>query len=189
MRIGIDIDNVITNTNEYLIEKAKIYNVKNNITNESKENPTSISDMYSWTKESHADFNNKYLRIMNQEVDCKNGARQILRNLKEDGNEIILITRRGNVHYSDCREITINWLEKNKIIYDDLITDVYDKGEECIRNHIDVFIDDEPIHCKQVSEKGIKVFMFDSMFNKQCNDYDRVNNWDELYISIVRNIL
>ena len=43
MRIGIDIDNVITNTDEYLIEKAKLYNSLNNISYRIKENPTSLS--------------------------------------------------------------------------------------------------------------------------------------------------
>ncbi len=181
MRIGIDIDNVITNTDEYLIEKAKLYNSLNNISYRIKENPTSLSDMFSWDKDILMDFENKYLRLMNKEVSCKKDVLSTLNKLKKDGHQIILITRRGKWHYLDCREITIKWMKENNIIYDKLITDVDDKSIVCSSEKIDLFIDDDPTNCMMVSSKGIKTYIFDSLFNRHVHLYERINNWDELF--------
>lgn len=184
MKIGIDIDNVITNTNEYMIEKAKKYNIENNIDTKMKEDAISIKEMFSWTDEINKDFENKYLRQMNKEVSCKKNVQEILFKLKEDGNQIILITRRGKEHYPDCREITLEWLKENKILYDKFISDICEKGKKCVEENIDIFIDDEPLHCNQVRNEGIEVLMFTSIFNKKINKYDRINNWNELYNKI-----
>jgi len=184
MRIGIDIDNVITNTNEYIIKKAKKYNKDNNIEFKEKEDAISVKDMFSWTDEIKKDFENQYLRQMNKEVTCKEEVNEILSKLKEENNEIILITRRGKEHYPDCREITLKWLKENKIIYDKLISDIREKGKKCVEEKIDIFIDDEPLHCNQVKKEGIKVLMFASIFNKKCNEYKRISDWKELYNTI-----
>ncbi len=179
MRIGIDIDNVITNTDEYLIEKAKLYNSLNNISYRIKKNPTSLKDMFGWNENINIDFENKYLRLMNKEVGCKENVVEIFNKLKNDGHQIILITRRGKWHYLDCKEVTIEWLNNNDIIYDKLITDVDDKSIVCLEEKIDLFIDDDPTNCMMVAAKGIKTYVFDALFNKHIHSYERINNWNE----------
>ncbi len=185
MRIGIDIDNVITNTDEYLIEKAKLYNSLNNINFSIKKNPTSLMDMFGWGEDTNIDFENKYLRLMNKEVKCKKNIVEIFNKLKNDGHQIILITRRGKWHYLDCKEVTIEWLNKNDIIYDKLITDVDDKSIMCLEEKIDLFIDD-PTNCMMVSSKGIKTYIFDALFNKHCNGNNiiRCYSWYDIYEKI-----
>lgn len=181
MRIGIDIDNVITNSNEYLIEKAREYNKDNNINVIEKQEPDSIKDMFSWTEEIYRNFNKKYVKSMNTYVKVKEGVIETLKKLKSNGNEIILITRRSEQHYIGCVNITKKWINENKIIYDKLITDVFDKGQKCLEEKIDIMIDDEIFNCDSVNKKGIEVLLYDSIFNKKNNDYQRIYDWNQLY--------
>ena len=51
----------------------------------------------------------------------------------------------------------------------------------CSSEKIDLFIDDDPTNCMMVSSKGIKTYIFDSLFNRHVHLYERINNWDELF--------
>ena len=65
-------------------------------------------------------------------------------------------------------------------IQDKVIADISDKGIVCRDEKIDLFIDDREHHCKSVSEQGIDVLLFTALYNKECNEYKRVNSWIEV---------
>lgn len=56
---------------------------------------------------------------------------EIVKNLKKRGHSIVIFTRRGILE--NGRELTIEWLKKYKIPYDELITD---------KPHFDLLLDD-----------------------------------------------
>ena len=184
MKIGIDIDNVISNSNEYWFLKAKEFKKLKGHTLVIKENATSIADKFGFDKQMYHEYCSHYVRDVNMNVAIKNKAREIIDKLHVDGHKIILITQRNNSHYSDCEEVTKSWLKKHSVYYDSIYFGCEDKGIVARKEILDLFVDDLPRNCENVSKVGIKVIMFDTPFNKSCSLYERVSSWEELYKKI-----
>ena len=45
----------------------------------------------------------------------------------------------------------------------------------------ELFIDDSIKNCTKVSEKGVESLLFDTIYNKECLDFKRFNNWLDIY--------
>ena len=65
--------------------------------------------------------------------------------------------------------------------YDKLFVDLESKKQTAIDEKIDLFIDDSPKHCQEVSKLGIKVIMMDAKYNKNNNEFIHMSNWQEIY--------
>ena len=104
--------------------------------------------------------------------------------LREQSNKIILITARGNIRFPGSEEITFRRLKEHGINYDGIVFNSNDKVKVCKDNNIDIFIDDSPKHCLEVSENlGIPVIGFESVINReemQKNNIRCIRSWDEL---------
>ena len=81
--------------------------------------------------------------------------------------------------------MTIKWLKKYDIEYDKLIlTNAYnhqEKADICIKNNVDIMIDDSINVCLKCSESGIKSLLFNTEYNKNEISFTRVNNWEEIF--------
>ena len=112
--------------------------------------------------------------------------------LREQSNKIILITARGNIRFPGSEEITFRRLKEHGINYDGIVFNCNDKVKVCKDNNIDLFIDDSPKHCLEVSENlGIPVIGFESEINKeemQRNKIRCVSSWDE-FDNILNDVL
>ncbi len=178
MRIGIDIDDVITNTSETI--KKYVMNHKNSeiIQEHMKEimkgNPSN-SEVIEFCMEI-------YLKVF-QEVKLKDNAKEVIQNLLDKGNEIYLITARGEnfEFFRGSEEVTKKFLEDNGIHYNKIIFNAINKAQLCLDNQIDLMIDDSVEHCEDVKNVGIKSIVFTSEVNKNvATTIERVNNWLEL---------
>lgn len=191
MRIGIDIDNVIADFNVGLT-KAYLEHDKqlrgNGIVNTKARYIR--WGMLDWSKKEEEEFYNNNIEKIVINLSVIEGAKDYIDKLKEDGHDIILITGRDNGEYSNPREMTELWLEKNNIYYDKLIlTNAYAGGKfsktaECIENNIDIMIDDSRNVCTELNEAGIKVLIMDTKLNREIKDIERVYNWEEIYNKI-----
>ena len=80
--------------------------------------------------------------------------------------------------------MTKKWLDENNIYYDNLIlTDAYDihaKSLECLKNDIDIMIDDSVRICSDLITSGITTILMDTPYNRKIN-IKRVKNWEEFY--------
>ena len=181
MRIGIDIDDTISNTASYLIEEAFVYDrlykkkgVKDNTAYD-------FCDIFNWTRNDKYDYY-RYIYDNNiHNMPIKPHAREIINKLKKEGHKIYIITRRDSDIYKDPYKESKNWLKKNKVKFDKLIVKAKDKGLACKKLNVDIFIDDLPSNCKRVEEENIKVLMFDTPYNKEEKNYKRVVSWEEIY--------
>ena len=183
MRIGLDIDNVISNFNDELlkeyIEHDKILR-NTGIIDENAYNVT--RGMFDRTKEENDDFYYNNIERIAKKLKPLPQSAEIIRRLRKDGNEIYIISSRDNGEYSNPQEMTENWLRDNKIMYDKLIlTDKGEKGKICKENNIDIMIDDSINNCRDIVEVGIKVFLMETRFNKQTTEFEKVSNWEEIY--------
>ena len=115
MKIGIDIDNVISNFNDTIVE-AYLQHDKQ------LRNTGIINDkakvfrrgMFDWTEEEEKDF--YYSNIEKWANDFKpiKDAEYYIKKLKQDGNEIYIISGRENGEYRNPYKLTEEWLEKTK---------------------------------------------------------------------------
>ncbi len=184
MRLGIDIDNVISNFNEELLKEYLIHDKGLRNSGIINKNAQYIrKGMFDWSEDEEQNFyKNNIERIVNH-LKVKNGAKEYIDKLKNDGNEIFIITGRNNGEYTDPYKMTENWLNKNNIYYDKIIfTNAYqhDKYIVCLENNIDIIIDDSKTMCENCIKNGVKSILMDTPYNKD-SDLERVNNWQEFY--------
>jgi inosine-uridine nucleoside N-ribohydrolase len=187
MRIGIGVDNVISNFNEVLLQEFLIHDkeLKNNgIVNINADYIT--RGMFDWTQEEVDNFYLSNIERIVKKLDVIDGAEEYINKLKQDGHKIYIITGRDNGEYSDLYVMTKEWLNKFNIYYDELIltnaykNDKHGKTEKCLENNIDIMIDDSVHICKDCIEHNITTLLMDTPYNKQ-EEIPRVHNWKEIY--------
>ena len=111
------------------------------------------------------------------------GAKEVLRLLKQEGHELIVITARGGWD-KKMIDITHDRLKENKMdIFDNYYFRIKDKAEICKNENIDVMIDDSFENCKSISESKIKTIYFkDAPSYNLENEYVKtLYNWGEVY--------
>lgn len=183
MRIGLDIDNVITNFDKTILEEFK--KEDKNKRNSGIVNPKGrhIEYMFDWTKEEAEEFFCNNMEKLAEILEPREDAKIYMEKLIADGHELFLISNRVYPHYKNPKEVTINWLKKYKIPYTKLIlSKEADKSLECIENKIDILFDDSINNCKAVLKNGIHSCIMGTIQNKNYkSDFERVENWQELY--------
>ena len=184
MKIGIDIDNVISNFNDELLKEYIIHDKEingNGIVNKNEY----IRSMFDWKKEDEINFYKENIERIAINLKPIKDSVKYINKLKEIGCKIYIITGRDNGDYSDPYSMTFNWLKKYNIYYDELfIVDSYNshtKTEICLKNNIDIMIDDSKRMCEDIKRHGITVFLMDTPYNRDTNEFIRVNTWKEIY--------
>lgn len=178
MKIGIDIDDVITNTSE----KIEEYVVKDNNREKLQKHMKDIMKGTPSDPEVIKFCMENYLRVF-QKVKSKNNVNKVIQNLLNQGNEIYLITARGENFdfFKGSEKVTKKFLEDNHIKYTKIVFNAINKVQICLDNNIDVMIDDSIEHCEDIKKAGIKSILFTSIVNKTTpTTVERVNNWLEL---------
>lgn len=184
MRIGLDIDNVILNTDEVLLEMFKEedkHKRNNGIVNIDAD--YIMSSMFDWTKEEIDDFlENNMEEIAKSLIPLKN-AKKYMDLLIKEGHELYLISNRAYPQYKNPLKTTQDSLLKNGINYTKLIlTDTNDKSREVLENKIDIFVDDRASNCMKIMKHNVPCILFRTIYERRTfSNLDSANDWDELY--------
>lgn len=186
MKIAIDLDNVIANFDDVLLDEYLEHDKELRNTGIINENADYIGKgMFDWTDEEEKSFYYSNIERMANELEPIKDAPSYIKKLKEDGNEIYIISGRDNGEYTNPYEDTKNWLNKYGIEYDKLIlTNAYqkhEKAEECLKHNISVLIDDSPKTCMEAMKRNIKVYTMNTRFNQKVQGLNRVSTWEEIY--------
>ena len=184
MRIGIDIDNVLSNFDEVLLNDY--INHDKNLRNKGIiNNNVYIRKMFDWSEAEEKQYYEKNIERLANLFEPIKDCSKFIKKLKNNGNYICIISGRNNGEYSDPYNMTIKWLKKYDIIYDKLIlTNAYnyeEKANFCIENDIDIMIDDSVNVCLKCSENNIKSLLFNTEYNKNETRFTRVNSWEEIF--------
>lgn len=174
MKIGIDIDDTLTDTKSL----QKVYwgeyvqNHKSNIYDKNiPDNINHFGDPYI------DEFWNLYReRLFFPNI--KEYASDIIKQLRRDKHIIYIITSRHKSDYKNLINDLENMFKTNDIEYDKIVTDVKDKGLFLAKNDIDILIDDDIRHCKSVINYGKSAILFNNLPN--YNDY-MTDDWREIY--------
>ena len=184
MRIGIDIDNVISNFDEVLKKEFLEHDKALRNTGIVDDNLYITSGMFDWSKEEIRDFYYPNVERIAKSLSLIDGSKEYIDKLKSDGHFIYIITGRDNGEYSNPFEMTKEWLNKNNIYYDELIftngKDKKSKARACLENNIDIMIDDSVSMCKSCLDNGIVSLLMDKPCNRSSN-ITRVYNWKDIY--------
>lgn len=193
MRIGIDIDGVLTDIEQWQLDYgSKFYFEKygKEIQNNEGYETTEIFKVDSKLDD---EFWTEYFKDYSINVDVRKLASEVIKKLKQDGNEIYIITARGSflshsanvMLFEENKNIVLEWLRKNEIEYDKIIFSPEDKLSICLENNIDVMIEDKVDNINKISTR-IPVICFHARYNKNCkgNNIFRCYSWYDIYSKI-----
>lgn len=189
MRIGIDIDDTTVNLVEAMLKYAEIFDAETlgrkgcNGNFGLIQNRYYLEALYGWTQEEKGQFFNEFYKNTLEECKPLPKAPEIIRKLKEQGNEIFFITARlNNIPNCDTESITKKMLNENNIPFDKLMINSRNKLQICKENAIEIFIEDSYETCQELEENGIKTFLMTTKMNKDINNgtIERVKDWNEI---------
>ena len=191
MNLGIDIDDTIANTYDVLFKYVQEYTMDDIVTDREKTNRDMIVQMYrtnfrNGDKKQDKEFFNRYYEKTVLKVKPKINAIENIKKLKEEGNQIYLITARFPSEKFNIEELTKGWLKKYDIPYDKLILNSENKVITAKEHCIDIFVDDNIKNCTEMAKVGIKTYIMDTIVNKDFIDenIERVYSWSQLYQKI-----
>lgn len=180
MRIGIDIDDTITNTWEYMIPTyEKVFHLNGEYLKKSIPYYYSLKDKISITTDEYFDIMRPYYDTLCQTIPLKENVKEVIDTIHALGHNIIFITSRGK-SYTEPYQLTKEYLDSFHIHYDKLIVRAHNKDEVCLKEKIDLFIDDSIKHCKKVSKTGIEVLMIETPYNKDIKEFKHFKTWKEI---------
>ncbi len=175
MKYGFDLDDTLSDTMMLLNQFAKKFDVEE-LKGDGifKIEPGECKDYYyfadalNWDKQNIADFFKKYYIDIIKNIVAKPGAKEFLQDLKENGNEIYIITARRERDDNLIEEITKDWLSKNDLLYDYLFINIKNKAEIVNKFKIDIFVDDSYNNCLEVSnETEAQVYLIENVYNEK----------------------
>ena len=191
MNLGIDIDDTIANTYDVLLKYLQEYTRDDIVIDREKANRDILAQMYHTNFRNGGDkqdkeFFNRYYEKTVLKVETKIDAVESIKKLKEEGNQIFLITARFPSNKFNIEELTKDWLKKYGIQYDKLILNSENKVITAKEHCIDIFVDDNIKNCTDMAKAGIKTYIMDSNVNKDFKDenIERVYSWSQLYQKI-----
>ena len=188
MNIGIDIDGVLTNDDDYLIDTITKYVYENNL--EGLKRPYEYEyRKANWNRSILDDYREKYFWDYCQKEPARKYASEVIKKLKDEGNNIYIITSRhftieNTKEGERSRKIVKDWLKKNEIIYDELYFSP-DKTKEIDRLKIDIMMEDSP-ETIPTFVKHTHIFCYDCRYNRnlELENMTRVFSWYDIYSKI-----
>ena len=177
MVIGVDIDDTFVQTNKRALEIIKRENIIENV-----DYYEQLSDL--------SGFIHNYFKEIVHTAEIFEGAKEVLEWIRNDGNKIIFISSRAYQSGADTEEDTLEYLKHNGVEYDAIYLRTPDKLDICLKEHIDIFIDDKEKTLKPLNDAGIRCIKMTSHENGE-SEFETVSNWYEiskLILSLNKNI-
>lgn len=191
MKIGIDVDGVILDYERMLKTYSELYDFielkKDGMVNR---NEHYIRNRYSWTAEERLNFIDKYFVELTKKTSFVAGANDVIKMLKNDGHELIVISARGINAGEAMKDEVIKKFNEEGLVFDKYYWKQEDKLEVAKKEKIDIMIDDYYEVCKKLSQNKIKTIYFrdKEMKKLEQNEYlKEVSNWGEIY-RIIKNM-
>lgn len=185
MKIMLDLDGVVYNSENFVRSMAEIFDITNCGGNGIKnKNKFCLYKCYDWNQEQIRLFESIVYPIACYNCELMPCAKEVIEKLKQT-NDIVVITKRG---YFGSEEIELS----NKKLYEDGLefSEIYynqeNKTIKCTELNIEIAIEDNYEHIQALSEKGIFCIYFrDSSQPKiEKGGVVEVHNWGEVYRAV-----
>lgn len=185
MRIGIDIDGVLTDVIRYACDYGSKYFFEKYGRLDININAWSLKDMFNVTDEEDKECWLVLVKNYSINEPARPFAAEIIRKIREENNEIYIITARGASKCDDedgeMNDILTSWLKNNDIEYDKLIVSS-DKLEICKKYNIDLMVEDKTENINIISNE-LPVICFHENHNKNLDGENvyRAHSWYDVY--------
>lgn len=190
MKIGIDIDGVLTDIEEWQFAYASKFYYQAYGKEMRQYKAYDTAEMFQQTKEKDTLFWKEYLEDYVTNYPARLFASEVLEKLKEQGDELYIITARvygkeKTDRGEKMRKIVRDWLSQYHIPYNHLLFTEGDKKEICLREKIEVMIEDSPQNIESLSQE-IPVICYHAEYNEQCigNNIITCYSWYDIYAKI-----
>lgn len=187
MRIGVDIDGVLNDIGEWHYSCGFKFCIENNIDRGFNPYKYMMEEQFGLTDEENYRFWKEYIFDLMVSIPTRPYAAKVLGLLREMGHEIVILTARDNRYLTNQYEDTMNfyveeWLNKNNIPYDEIIAGPGRKKDKCIKNNIDIMVEDKASNVVSISDV-IPVLCFDAPYNLDVDKENviRVYSWYQIY--------
>lgn len=183
MVIGVDLDDTMTNSSDVFLKYAMQYNYEKKIDFIIQNDILDQTKAFGWNKENMKEFRKNYLKKILDEAEANIDCVKVINKIHDRGDEVIIITARSEMELEGVTELTKRWLTKNNVKYDKLIMNSKYKEEDCEKNNVSIFIDDNVLNCEKVYKKlEIPTFIFTTRYNKneKGDGLYRILDWKEL---------
>ncbi|HWP97495.1 MAG TPA: hypothetical protein VN426_11675 [Syntrophomonadaceae bacterium] len=185
MRIGIDIDNTITETTEIIMAYARKYGERHQLNTEPDYREYYIEDAFGWPRETADAFLNGCLLDIYRDVKPKPGALNTMREINHC-HSLILITSR-NRFFPGIETATREWLARYEIPFESLVMNStanmhhFSKVQACQENRVEVMVEDHHELAFELSQH-VPVLLFDYPYNRHIHSPNicRVKTWEEV---------
>ena len=126
MKIGIDIDGVLTDEHTYVLDNGTKYFSENNISYIVNRNVYDSEEIFGVSEDEYNNFWKEYIFEYSKNISIRRYAADIIKKLKEKGNEIFIITSRSFTTYENENKVRMQrlvkeWLKTNSVLYDKII--------------------------------------------------------------------
>ena len=187
MKIAIDLDETLLTSNSVLYKVLTKIQTPSKVNSKLKFKPVARYGEVNvgWRKFLLSIFNpQKYYEIKD--------AISTINKLKEEGNQIILLTSRPH-GFKPMRNLTLQWLEQNNVNYDTLVFGCVNKAMFCQVFNVDAIVDDKTKTCINSSLLGVNAIniLKDSKATdaikqkyKDNPNYYVAHSWKSIYLLI-----
>lgn len=173
-RIGIDIADTIIDVWPYLMKEAQIFNESHSNNLKKLESGLYLpEDIYGWNDDEKKEFWLNVGQEITFSAPIRDGVQETLEYFKNLDYLIYFVTAKSNDAYVNLEENIVKMLEKNNIPYDEIYTQVTDKGKFCYEHSIDYLIDDSFNNCLGATNYGKTGILMSNIYNR---DREMVEN-------------
>lgn len=183
MNIGIDIDGVILDTENWFRSMSHIYD--KHINGGGVVNPTAVKTQkrMAWNQEQTKGFIEDCMFYGMKKAPLMPCCKYVIEKLKEMGHRLVVITARGSNYSEEEIKIAKDVFDEYDLKFDKVYFNVQNKLPVCLEENIDYMIDDSFDNVTYLSEAGVKCLYFRDYGSIDVNN-DKVidvSNWGEIY--------
>lgn len=175
MRIGVDIDGVISDSYTVWLGELNQYYGKNISVLEDYEMHL-VFDV-PWD-----DMNNFFVQNVEKLFMLPHpmkGAKQGIESLLAEGHEVIYVTARS----TEEEEVTLRWMDKYRIPYENILFSGLKSKVELVKQwQLEFFIEDYMKNAKAIADSGVPVLLLNASYNQGelSKGIKRCKNWMEI---------
>lgn len=185
MKIGVDLDGVIFDSEKLYRVCSELYEVVDLKKNTIRDNKSRLfEERYDWNEIEMQNFIDKYHEYVVRNANFMPGVKEVLEKLKKDGNELILVTARGQQESKYIKITEEIFKENNFEIFDKYYWGITAKAKICKEENIDIMIDDYNRNCDELAKAKIKTIYLKDAPSYEIKDNEYIKtlyNWGEIY--------
>lgn len=192
--VAFDVDGVLNDMHDFKIKQGNMFAKKYGCKLENP-NKYSAKDIFGWSQDKELSFWKLYLPQIVNIVKPRDGVYYYLNKLLKEDITIYMFDTAIEQTYGEDKILRkqkhislINWLKKNNLYYDKVLTTSFDRLLDIQNYKINVLVTDRSEVAEKVSTK-IQVYLFDNIYNQGMDGVNikRVYNFDELVNEIIKN--